>query len=545
MKDKEQIVNECLTKLIAACALEKMKRVVAQNDDKWITIHPHGEESDDYRRLLIKDGETVEDAMHRQGYYNKRQAKDEKALKEEKKQLYQDILKAKKEGDKELHHKLLQRYNEIDAQLKGQKTPDKGKEEKKEEPKKEEPKKEEAPKDDKEILKKIKELAEEYKKLDKEYWNINYQDQDKRKEVYDKKEKVKEELNKMGTSLSMVGDTWKNADGETVTFKGYDADSRGFKVSTTSDYSLSHSYFKNYSTVEQLKKADTEGYEKAQKKKSEKTGQTKPNKIGGMPKAKSVEEAEQLAKEYGLAQNVNFGKLSLDICNAMNESANNNLAEFPEIRKLCIEFGSLQGRNKSLIQETLDIKGESISVKIKDRLGEIKELYGEDYFERNYGDTKKLEKKIADKVQSRVKNMLNIGRASGEIAHCKYSPPSQRGIVWNEKFKDAKDFDYTVGFHPEGGTSLKAICDHEFGHQINKFINDSEKSSAKYTALKTYYNSLSTDDIKNGLSRYATTNMSEWIAEGWAEYKNNPKCRPMAKKIGQLLTEAYKEITNG
>lgn len=91
MKDKEQIVNECLTKLIAACALEKIKRIVAQNEDKWITIHPHGKdggdgESKDYRRLLIKDGETVEDAMHRQGYYAKRKAKDEKALKEEKKE---------------------------------------------------------------------------------------------------------------------------------------------------------------------------------------------------------------------------------------------------------------------------------------------------------------------------------------------------------------------------------------------------------------------------------------------------------------------------
>ena len=132
MKDTKQIVEEYLPKLIAACAIEKIKRVIAQNEDKWITIHPHGKdggdgEGKDYRRLLIKDGETVEDAMHRQGYYNKRKAKDEKALKEEKKQLYQDILKAKKEGNKELHHKLLQRYNEIDAQLKGQKTSDKGK----------------------------------------------------------------------------------------------------------------------------------------------------------------------------------------------------------------------------------------------------------------------------------------------------------------------------------------------------------------------------------------------------------------------------------
>ena len=107
----------------------------AVNDDRWITIHPHGEDSDDYRRLKIKDGETVEEAMHRQGYYNKRKAKDEKALKDELKQLYQDILKAKKDGDKERHHKLLQKYNEIEAQLKGKK-PEKEKEKETEEPKK-------------------------------------------------------------------------------------------------------------------------------------------------------------------------------------------------------------------------------------------------------------------------------------------------------------------------------------------------------------------------------------------------------------------------
>lgn len=77
MKDKEQIVNECLTKLIAACALEKMKRVVAQNEDKWITVKPNGEENKG-KHLLIKDGESVEDAMHRNGWYSKRQAKQGK-----------------------------------------------------------------------------------------------------------------------------------------------------------------------------------------------------------------------------------------------------------------------------------------------------------------------------------------------------------------------------------------------------------------------------------------------------------------------------------
>lgn len=112
MKDKEQIVNECLTKLVAACALEKIKRVVAQNDDKWITIHPHGEDSEDYRRLKIKDGESVEDAMHRIGWYEKRKAKDEKKQKEEKsKEELKDNpkrsdYKTYKQKEEELYNKL-------------------------------------------------------------------------------------------------------------------------------------------------------------------------------------------------------------------------------------------------------------------------------------------------------------------------------------------------------------------------------------------------------------------------------------------------------
>lgn len=51
MKDKEQIVNECLTKLIAACALEKMKRVVAQNWTK-----ENFKEEDVLRFKLISSG---------------------------------------------------------------------------------------------------------------------------------------------------------------------------------------------------------------------------------------------------------------------------------------------------------------------------------------------------------------------------------------------------------------------------------------------------------------------------------------------------------
>lgn len=58
-------------------AIIAVNAIMAENADKWITIHPNGEENKG-KHLLIKDGESVEDAMHRNGWYEKRQAKEEK-----------------------------------------------------------------------------------------------------------------------------------------------------------------------------------------------------------------------------------------------------------------------------------------------------------------------------------------------------------------------------------------------------------------------------------------------------------------------------------
>lgn len=79
--------KDTLYTVLAEGIANRLGELIATNEDKWITIHPHGKESDDYRRLKIKEGETVEDAMHRQGYYNKRQAQDEKKAKENKIQI--------------------------------------------------------------------------------------------------------------------------------------------------------------------------------------------------------------------------------------------------------------------------------------------------------------------------------------------------------------------------------------------------------------------------------------------------------------------------
>ena len=52
--------------------------IIAQNAEKWITIHPHGEESDDYRRLKLEDGESPKEAIER--VYKKEDKKEDKKL---------------------------------------------------------------------------------------------------------------------------------------------------------------------------------------------------------------------------------------------------------------------------------------------------------------------------------------------------------------------------------------------------------------------------------------------------------------------------------
>ena len=37
------------------------------------------------------------------------------------------------------------------------------------------------------------------------------------------------------------------------------------------------------------------------------------------------------------------------------------------------------------------------------------------------------------------------------------------------------------------------------------------------------------------LSRYANTNAKEFLAEAWAEYRNNPRPRPVAKEVGDIV----------
>jgi len=103
--------------------------------------------------------------------------------------------------------------------------------------------------------------------------------------------------------------------------------------------------------------------------------------------------------------------------------------------------------------------------------------------------------------------------------------------AWEQTLLD----DVMHGFHPVGTGTFKSVIDHELGHAIDHLVDGRRDSQ-----ILRLYNSLDGREIESGLSAYANTNVGEFIAEGWGEYRNNPHPRLIAKKIGERLGELLK-----
>lgn len=95
---------------------------------------------------------------------------------------------------------------------------------------------------------------------------------------------------------------------------------------------------------------------------------------------------------------------------------------------------------------------------------------------------------------------------------------------------------YEIGvasnFHP-AGTHHDSIITHEIGHTID-FVLNLRNDDEIYKLYKS-------GDPAETVSRYARTNIKEFIAESFAEYMHSPEPREMAKKVGAIIDKRYQE----
>lgn len=237
---------------------------------------------------------------------------------------------------------------------------------------------------------------------------------------------------------------------------------------------------------------------------------------------KTVKDAEAFMQRHGYAENVDMGKLDVDVVNAVGESLSFHMGKYPEIKQSVAYVGSIQAKYKTVYDRQYAY-----------HLAKAREMWPE----RPATDHERMAKRRSTRRQ-----------AKGEWAHAaaRNENPFYRGthgIALNEKFGATKGKKSLLDglksgveskFHPAGCDSMRSIMDHELGHALDFLLGLSQRSD-----IRKLWESWG--GVAETLSRYARTNLAEFIAEAWAEYLNNPEPRPIAKEMGSIVERAYKE----
>ena len=95
-------------------------------------------------------------------------------------------------------------------------------------------------------------------------------------------------------------------------------------------------------------------------------------------------------------------------------------------------------------------------------------------------------------------------------------------------------------FHPVGCDTIKSIIDHEICHQLDNIFwvrNDEEIIKLYREYHQPVLRSEINETMANALSSYANENIGEFVAEAWAEYRNNPTPRELSKAVGDRILE--------
>lgn len=255
------------------------------------------------------------------------------------------------------------------------------------------------------------------------------------------------------------------------------------------------------------------------------------NRITFKP-ATTIKEAEEFARNVVGIPRVSFKGVDVDVANAMNESLTNAFNYSRSIAARMNYYGSAQERNKMLKADLTD--------------------YWTQYF-MGQGTRKEFAEAQAKKWASAM-----VGNVSGNTYAIAYSGeintniyPGLADVVMRYagigvNTKIGKSFtgmeasvkgDVSTKWHPVGTGTVRAIFDHEFGHQLDYAFDLRDDP-----VIVQKYGSMNKDDIGNNLSRYGAKNIAEYIAEAYSEYVNNPEPREIATLVGGIVDrEANKQ----
>ena len=251
----------------------------------------------------------------------------------------------------------------------------------------------------------------------------------------------------------------------------------------------------------------------------------------GFTPAADVAKAEEYAKNTLGIPNVSYKGVDVTTANEWNRGLYDTFNKFPELKSRFGFVGECHARN--------------------DALKPVVQQYYTDIYVQQYPNIAlgTLQPYIDQSVDKQMK-VFSVGRNtfaqsfSSTVAEFQ----SFSGITVNRDIgKDSLDFtkklkrDVLKKFHPEGCDTIRSVLDHEIGHQLDDLLGIGNLQD-----IQDLYTSRTLRELTDELSEYAWNNknknkFSELIAEGWAEYCNNPNPREIAKKIGETIETEYKK----
>ena len=245
--------------------------------------------------------------------------------------------------------------------------------------------------------------------------------------------------------------------------------------------------------------------------------------------AKTIAQANKYGKETLGIPNVKYNGIDIEVANEWNEALRDTFEKFPELQKEMQFVGTIQERNK--------------------KLGKDFEVYALDQLrERNPGAPDRV---LEPYAKRQTNSLLNNFKPAPQTMAQSFSDkdPIFKDISGVTINKD-RGRNYTMmklqledaekrRWNPLGSNSPRSILDHEIGHQLDDLLGIRDKE-----IIQDLFDSRTFDQITEDLSEYAWNNnapdrYAELIAEGWAEYMNNPKPREVARVIGETIEAEY------
>ena len=236
---------------------------------------------------------------------------------------------------------------------------------------------------------------------------------------------------------------------------------------------------------------------------------------------KTIAEAEQFFRDK-LGVNCSlkgFTSKQMAQIEAIFRSAEKHFQCYPELKETTQYVGTIQGRVELLVER------------------KFKELKEDPRYE-SLGDDYLME--YAKKFIKSYK----VGPSKNVYAysHGAFSEWGLAGIAFNtmwkgEKIDDSLASDVKSKWHPPGTGTLKAVFDHELGHEIDRLLG--LRTHADFLKMYNEERAKGKEHIVENLSTYGHKNAAEFIAEAWSEYLNNEKPRPIAVAVGTLIRKLY------